>query len=75
MIGDEQLPPENAHREGGERGIVSTPDWYMSGAEKPPGGRVTFATWRFFDREEPLQSSGLLGPARAWNPREIVFEN
>ena len=34
------------------------------GKPKPPGGRVTFATWQFYDKDEPLVASGLLGPVR-----------
>jgi hypothetical protein len=44
--------------------IVKLPDWYVQGKPKPPGGRVTFGTWRFFEKGEPLLDSGLLGPVR-----------
>ncbi len=27
-------------------------------------GRVTFSTWKFFDKESPLLDSGLLGPVK-----------
>jgi len=62
MIGDEQLPAENEYRTDGEHGILRLPDWYVKGEPKPPGGRVTFTTWKFYARDEPLLESGLLGP-------------
>jgi hypothetical protein len=46
------------------RKITALPDWYKAGQPKPPGGRVTFSTWTFFDKDEPLVDSGLLGPVR-----------
>lgn len=46
------------------RKITALPDWYKEGRPKPPGGRVTFSTWTFFDKDEPLVDSGLLGPVR-----------
>jgi hypothetical protein len=44
--------------------IVKLPDWYVRGLPKPAGGRITFSTWRFFEKDEPLLDSGLLGPVR-----------
>ena len=44
--------------------IRKVPDWYTEGKPKPPGGRVTFATWKHFDKDSPLLESGLLGPVR-----------
>jgi hypothetical protein len=68
MIGDEQLPAENRYGTGTEHGILQIPDWYRTGQPKPPGGRITFATWQFFHKDDPLLESGLLGPVRLWNP-------
>ncbi len=62
LIGDEQLPPENEYGPNG--GILKMPDWYTQGKPKPPGGRVTFATWKHFAKDSPLLASGLLGPVR-----------
>jgi hypothetical protein len=62
LIGDEQLPPENEYRPDGA--IKAIPEWYLQGKPKPPGGRVTFATWRHFDKDSPLLASGLAGPVR-----------
>ena len=62
LIGDEQLPPENEYTPDGA--IKALPEWYLSGKPKPPGGRVTFATWKHFDKDSPLLASGLVGPVR-----------
>jgi hypothetical protein len=71
LIGDEQLPPENEYGEDpmaalGMTGaaIQNLPEWYAQGRPKPPGGRVTFTTWKHYDKDSPLLASGLLGPVR-----------
>ncbi len=78
LIGDESLPVEDEFGLRDERGvdphgIVKLPGWYLQGKPKPPGGRVTFATWRFYDADEPLVASGLLGPVRIWQPVRVVL--
>lgn len=73
MIGDEQLPPENQYGIQ-ERGILRLPDWYAGGKPKPPGGRITFSTWKFYSKDDPLLESGLLGPVRLLNPVRRVLE-
>jgi len=65
LIGDEHLPPENQYDESGGMfggAIKELPDWYVEGKPKPPGGRITFATWKHFDKDSPLLESGLAGP-------------
>jgi hypothetical protein len=76
LIGDEQLPAENDYglrdEQGNDpHGIVKLPDWYREGRPKPPGGRIGFTTWRFYEKDEPLVASGLLGPVRLLNPVRI----
>ena len=78
LIGDESLPVEDEFGLRDERGvdphgIVKLLGWYLQGKPKPPGGRVTFATWRFYDADEPLVASGLLGPVRIWQPVRVVL--
>ncbi|MBE2215885.1 MAG: alpha-L-arabinofuranosidase [Opitutaceae bacterium] len=78
LIGDEELPAEDEFGLADERGqeaagIKRLPDWYLQGKPKPPGGRVTFAAWKFFQRGDPLLASGLLGPVRLLNPVTIEF--
>ncbi|MGC9197848.1 MAG: glycosyl hydrolase [Acidobacteriaceae bacterium] len=67
LIGDEQLPAEYEYSKremlpffGGV--IKNLPQWYVDGKPKPPGGRITFATWKHYDRQSPLVESGLIGP-------------
>ena len=73
LIGDEQLPPENEYSSGGPGGamdflrigqIKKLPDWYVQGKPKPPGGRITFTTWKHYSKDSPLLESGLIGPVR-----------
>jgi hypothetical protein len=76
LIGDEELPPENDYglrdEQGNDpHGITRLPDWYKEGKPKPAGGRVTFTTWRFYEKGEPLLASGLLGPVRLLNPVRV----
>ena len=78
LIGDEYLPAEDQFGRADERGveaagITKLPDWYAQGEPKPPGGRVTFTTWRFYNKDEPLVASGLLGPVRLLNPVHVVL--
>jgi hypothetical protein len=63
LIGDEQLPPENEYDSTGAM-KNALPEWYLQGKPKPPGGRITFATWRQFNKDSPLVVSGLVGPVR-----------
>lgn len=65
LIGDEQLPPENDYNANAfnqSGGIKTMPDWYVQGKPKPAGGRVTFSTWRHYNKDSPLLESGLVGP-------------
>jgi hypothetical protein len=76
LIGDESLPAEDQFGLRDEHGndphgIVKLPDWYFQGRPKPPGGRVTFSTWDFYDADEALVASGLLGPVRLLNPVRV----
>ena len=72
LIGDEQLPPENEYNFAG-RGISRVPDWYEKGEPKPAGGWITFATWKFYSKDDPLLASGQLGPVRLLHPVRRVF--
>jgi hypothetical protein len=65
MIGDEYLPVENQYSTTSNAGaILKLPDWFLQGKPKPPGGRITFATWKHWDADSPLIESGLIGPVR-----------
>jgi hypothetical protein len=67
LVGDEQEPPDAewavAHS-GAKAGKYMTrfPDWFVRNEPRPSRGRYCFTTWNFFEKDEPLVSSGLLGP-------------
>ena len=62
MIGDEFKPDDSAWRKA-EHGwaIKALPDWVKRG-EKSPTGRLTFSTWKHWEKTDELLESGLLGP-------------
>ncbi len=71
LIGDEQLPDANKFTAGGGAGgfasltngaIEQLPEWYIQGKPKPVDGRVTFTTWKHYNKDSPLLESGLIGP-------------
>ncbi len=66
LIGDEQLPAENEYGPVNPRrsgtAIMKMPEWYVQGLPKPPGGRITFTTWRHWKGDDALLESGLIGP-------------
>lgn len=71
LIGDERFPPsyEGYQLEGNfPKGKMM--DWYVSNEPLPAGQRTTFCTAPFYHADDPLMSSGLLGPvqvvARKW---------
>jgi len=71
LIGDEQLPddcewippstPGNPTPPNYGAALARWPQWFL--AQKPsPTGRLTFTTWKFWTKDDPLMESGLLGP-------------
>ena len=71
LIGDEQLPDPDKFTPGGGAGgfaslsngaIIELPAWYKEGKPKPADGRVTFTTWKHYNKDSPLLESGLIGP-------------
>ena len=75
MIGDEQEPddctwshiiswPHGDQPEPVGRSLSVIPDWVINKTPRPSAGRVTFSTWKFFDKDSPLLESGLLGPVK-----------
>ena len=71
LIGDEQLPedlawtPMSGGWKDSGRGMVNErwPEWLLKG-EPSPSGRLTFTTWKHFEKDSPLLPSGLLGPVQ-----------
>lgn len=71
LIGDENLPEEAEYVSSANAGpysvlsngaIQKLPGWYAQGKPKPPGGRITFTTWKHYNKDSPLLESGLIGP-------------
>ena len=70
MIGDEQLPEDCERAPDGQ--LKTWPKWLLEG--KPsPAGRHTFATYRVWTKNAPLQDSGLLGPVMLHATRRVVL--
>ena len=71
LIGDEQQPAVDEYTSKvtgspfdalGVGAIVELPEWYKNGEPKPDNGRVTFSTWKHYDKNSPLLNAGLIGP-------------
>ncbi|MGN6555952.1 MAG: glycosyl hydrolase, partial [Verrucomicrobiota bacterium] len=75
LIGDEQLPPdcewdgEGLKATDGKK-LKAWPQWFLQGKPSPTG-RVTFATWHHWTKDDPLLESGLLGPVRLEASEEL----
>lgn len=65
LIGDEQLP-EDCEWNGTT--LKGWPDWMVKGQPRPSSERVTFTTWKHWQKGSKLQPSGLIGPVvlRSW---------
>jgi hypothetical protein len=63
LIGDEQYPddctPDGSWKLGP---IPAWPEWLLKGQPRPEPRRLTFTTWKYYTKDSPLVSSGLLGP-------------
>jgi hypothetical protein len=63
LIGDEQHPddctPDGSWKTGP---IPAWPEWLLKGQPRPEPRRLTFTTWKYYNKDSPLVSSGLLGP-------------
>lgn len=57
MIGDAHLPPDLQY----DRDLSALPEW-LDGSVERKSERQTFTLREFFDKNDPLQPSGLLGP-------------
>lgn len=74
LIGDEQEPDDcewmkgqmgdylPGHKAGSY--LKAFPDWFVKNEPRPSKGRFCFTTWKYFSKDSPLVSSGLLGPVR-----------
>ena len=46
------------------RMLARVPQWLTEGKPRPPSGRRTFVSFKFFTKDTPLLPSGLLGPVK-----------
>jgi hypothetical protein len=81
LIGDEQEPADvqwgpdqfNPAKRYKGQSLEAFPGWMIQGTPRPSPERRTFTTWNYIVKEQPLQPSGLLGPAQviiSINPTE-----
>ncbi len=68
LIGDEREPPDAEYARGGD--LARWPDWLLEGKPRPSAGRLTFSTWKHYEKDSPLLPSGLLGPIRVLLTRD-----
>ncbi len=61
LIGDEQRPEDTTRNPDGS--LKEWPQWLLENGSSP-SGRLTFSTWKFYDKDSRLFESGLLGPVR-----------
>ncbi|CAH0999395.1 hypothetical protein LEM8419_00693 [Neolewinella maritima] len=64
LIGEERYPDDAWPGLDGYRPTTSMPAWFTNNAPRPAGPRTTFTTGQFYDADDPLEPSGLLGPVR-----------
>jgi hypothetical protein len=77
IIGDDQFPDDCEWRSAipGQTGtpLVEWPKWLLEGKPRP-SPRLTFSTWKFYDKDSPLLESGLLGPVALRTVRLVPLE-
>ena len=67
LIGDEKYPDDCTWKKHPRRKgfyLAEFPDWFVQGKERPSEERKTFAAWKFYKEDDPLLTSGLIGPVR-----------
>jgi hypothetical protein len=69
LIGDEQEPDDcewlpNQYFYNSGKYLKQFPDWFLKDQPRPSKGRYCFTVWKYFDKNSPLVSSGLMGPVR-----------
>ncbi|CAN5652901.1 hypothetical protein BH11BAC3_BH11BAC3_25490 [soil metagenome] len=65
LIGDEQEPEDCEWIPGyisGGYSLKEFPDWFLKKEPRPSKDRYCFTTWKYFTKDSPLITSGLLGP-------------
>lgn len=75
LIGDEDLPDDREWIKIPDRGwrMAKWPEWFVQN-EPRPSRRIAFSTWRFYEKGEPLPSSGLIGPVRLNTMKKVKLK-
>jgi len=72
MIGDEQYPddctPDGSWLKGP---LKAWPDWIKNKSQRPDPRRITFTTFKHFQKNSPLIPSGLIGPV-VLKPESVI---
>jgi hypothetical protein len=81
LIGDEQYPEDQKwkgnvlnRRVWGGKYLAEWPEWFINDEPRPYSNRVTFTTWKHWDENDPLITSGLLGPVKVRQVKTINVE-
>lgn len=69
LIGDEQQPADIIWQIGDPKFksgyfLKEFPEWFLKNEPRPSKERLTFTTWNYFEKDSPLEPSGLLGPVQ-----------
>ncbi len=76
LIGDERYPPnDDGYKLEGFRPTGNMTEWYVNNESRPAGKRTTFTTAPFYKENDPLMSSGLVGPVHIEFSRVITYPN
>jgi len=59
LIGDEQFFDDCQWT---NKSMVDWPDWFVKNEPRPSKNRRTFTTWKHWNKDDPVITSGLLGP-------------
>ncbi len=78
LIGDERYPKQDGgyalEPSPGNRPKGKMPAWYTNNEPMPAGPRTTFTTAPFYKKDDPLMSSGLLGPVKIVPSVNILYQ-
>lgn len=69
LIGDKQYPDK--------AGVINQkvmPDWYTNNEPQPETKRFSFCAFDFYEKNDPLLSSGLIGPVKLIYSKRIVLQ-
>ncbi|GIV21672.1 MAG: hypothetical protein KatS3mg023_3423 [Armatimonadota bacterium] len=70
LIGDEQYP-DDCEWQGSQ--LKAFPQWFIEGKPRPVPQRLTFTTWKHWNRDAPLRPSGLLGEVEVYAVRKMML--